>query len=288
MASKSDKLKSGVNRASKGLFAGMTRLDEKETKSVNKIKEDKKEQVPEKETIKDKKADDIKESAKAMPEPVSTVVEAEREDLAENNVVKEEVKSTPEPKVVQQENSSQPEVYVQQPQSIAQSPQVEAEAISSVPLQEAPVIQPQPVVRETIVQPQYQPQPQIQPQPYMQPQIQPQSYQQPVYATYQQPINQMPQVAYQEPVNAPMNAPVVKESKSATKAEKTEKNSRYEKDKFLLLDIRGLRDYVEHMAKASNMSATKYIRNLIEKDWAVNNDIYQAHKALEERLKERH
>ena len=32
MASKSDKLKSGVNRASKGLFAGMTRLDEKETK----------------------------------------------------------------------------------------------------------------------------------------------------------------------------------------------------------------------------------------------------------------
>ena len=54
------------------------------------------------------------------------------------------------------------------------------------------------------------------------------------------------------------------------------------------MDIRGLRDYVEHMAKASNMSATKYIRNLIEKDWAVNNDIYQAHKALEERLRERH
>ena len=53
------------------------------------------------------------------------------------------------------------------------------------------------------------------------------------------------------------------------------------------MDIRGYRDYVEHMAKAANMSATKYIRSLIEQDMKQNMDIYEAHKALEERLKER-
>lgn len=63
--------------------------------------------------------------------------------------------------------------------------------------------------------------------------------------------------------------------------------SRYEKEKFLLLDIRGYRDYVEHMAKAANMSATKYIRNLIKLDMDKNMDIYEAHKALEEKLKGR-
>ena len=75
--------------------------------------------------------------------------------------------------------------------------------------------------------------------------------------------------------------------KKEPKGEKTEKTSRYEKEKFLLLDIRGLRDYVEHMAKAANMSATKYIRSLIEQDMSENMDIYEAHKALEERLKKR-
>ena len=67
--------------------------------------------------------------------------------------------------------------------------------------------------------------------------------------------------------------------KKEPKGEKTEKTSRYEKEKFLLLDIRGLRDYVEHMAKAANMSATKYIRSLIEQDMSENMDIYEAHKA---------
>ncbi len=63
--------------------------------------------------------------------------------------------------------------------------------------------------------------------------------------------------------------------------------SRYEKEKFLLLDIRGYRDYVEHMAKAANMSATKYIRSLIQTDMDKNMDIYEAQKALEEMLKGR-
>ena len=68
---------------------------------------------------------------------------------------------------------------------------------------------------------------------------------------------------------------------------KSKGSSRYEKEKFLLLDIRGYRDYVEHMAKAANMSATKYIRNLIQQDMDMNMDIYEAHKALEEKLKGR-
>jgi hypothetical protein len=62
-------------------------------------------------------------------------------------------------------------------------------------------------------------------------------------------------------------------------------NGRYEKDKFLLLDIRGYRDYIEHIAKAANMSATKYIRSLIEQDMEKNKEIYLAQKQLEERLR---
>jgi ABC-type antimicrobial peptide transport system permease subunit len=71
------------------------------------------------------------------------------------------------------------------------------------------------------------------------------------------------------------------------KTQKEKANSRYEKEKFLLLDVRGYRDYVEHMAKAANMSATKYIRNLIQLDMDKNMDIYEAHKALEEKLRGR-
>lgn len=75
------------------------------------------------------------------------------------------------------------------------------------------------------------------------------------------------------------------ENKPKREADKS--TSRYEKDKFLLLDIRGYRDYVEHMSKAANMSATKYIRGLIEKDMEKNRDIYDAHKKLEQMLMNR-
>ena len=86
-----------------------------------------------------------------------------------------------------------------------------------------------------------------------------------------------------------INSSLNKTSKSAENKESnsSKANSRYEKDKFLLLDIRGYRDYVEHMAKAANMSATKYIRNLIDQDMEKNRDIYEAHKALEEKLRMR-
>jgi hypothetical protein len=94
-------------------------------------------------------------------------------------------------------------------------------------------------------------------------------------------------------VKAVEKRPEIKaETEDAVKDEKTAASeaksaSRYEKEKFLLLDIRGYRDYVEHMAKAANMSATKYIRSLIQADMDKNMDIYEAHKALEEMLKGR-
>ncbi len=91
------------------------------------------------------------------------------------------------------------------------------------------------------------------------------------------------EVKDQEEINVEINKP---EEPSRMQREKGA-NSRYEKEKFLLLDVRGYRDYVEHMAKAANMSATKYIRNLIQLDMDKNMDIYEAHKALEEKLKGR-
>ncbi len=83
-----------------------------------------------------------------------------------------------------------------------------------------------------------------------------------------------------ENIKGGINTEETKVSRPARK-----QNSRYEKDKFLLLDIRGYRDYIEHIAKAANMSATKYIRNLIEQDMEKNKDIYIAHKKLEEMLR---
>ena len=104
----------------------------------------------------------------------------------------------------------------------------------------------------------------------------------------------IPEPIEEEPKAEPVKKDITEEIISTiNKREKPSKNvaekssSRYEKDKFLLLDIRGYRDYVEHMAKASNTSATKYIRNLIQKDMDKNIDIYNAHKKLEEMLKER-
>ena len=104
----------------------------------------------------------------------------------------------------------------------------------------------------------------------------------------------MPQPQVQAPVIEEIQEQPEVINERINKAEKVDKtetsakgNSRYEKEKFLLLDIRGYRDYVEHMAKAANMSATKYIRSLIQADMDKNMDIYEAHKALEEMLKGR-
>ena len=137
-------------------------------------------------------------------------------------------------------------------------------------------------VNEYVTRPQVQQVPQQQTQQLVQAEIQPQ-VQQIIPAQNEQSVQQIQaQPVYTQPVQQ-----VESVQKPKEKAVKAEKTSRYEKEKFLLLDIRGLRDYVEHMAKAANMSATKYIRNLIEIDMQQNMDIYEAHKALEERLKER-
>ena len=96
------------------------------------------------------------------------------------------------------------------------------------------------------------------------------------------PVMEVKQVQ-DEVINDRINKPEKADKSDA----QTKSASRYEKEKFLLLDIRGYRDYVEHMAKAANMSATKYIRMLIQQDMDKNNDIYLAHKALEEKLRGR-
>ena len=150
-----------------------------------------------------------------------------------------------------------------------------------------PQPQEQPMVQEIYTQPV---QPQVVPQPvqYTQPAQQVQT----ITPVQEVPVQQVTPVPVQTPAQTPVQAPVQPEimpepqvQASTTKSAKT--GSRYEKEKFLLLDIRGLRDYVEHMAKASNMSATKYIRNLIEIDMRQNMDIYEAHKRLEEQLRGR-
>ena len=112
--------------------------------------------------------------------------------------------------------------------------------------------------------------------------------------TAQEEVPEIPQPQPQTPVveevasePAVINEKINKPEKADKTETSTKGSSRYEKDKFLLLDIRGYRDYVEHMAKAANMSATKYIRTLIQQDMDKNNDIYLAHKALEEKLRGR-
>lgn len=109
-------------------------------------------------------------------------------------------------------------------------------------------------------------------------------------------VKEEPKIEKQEAIKqaAEEKTVVIKEiNETINKPEKAEKipaekpASRYEKEKFLLLDVRGYRDYVEHMAKASNKSVTKYIRNLIQQDMEKNMDIYEAHKALEEKLRGR-
>ena len=110
----------------------------------------------------------------------------------------------------------------------------------------------------------------------------------------EEPVSEPAVVQQSQPQPVAEEEKAVQESNINSKINKTGKsdnqgknNSRYEKEKFLLLDIRGYRDYVEHMAKAANMSATKYIRTLIQQDMDKNNDIYLAHKALEEKLRGR-
>ncbi len=250
MASKASMLKNGVNKASKGLFAGMTPLaaeqQEKKPESAKNVKK----------TVSEEKVEATEEKAEKV---------AVKEEKPETSSARREVE---QPKTeVESETTVQPQVApVQEPvvqQTVSQTQPVQPQVVQQPIPQPA---QPYQQIQQIMPEPQYQ-------QPYIQ---QPQQYQpvQQMPSYTQMPVNNMQQMPYEEP-------------KTRARAAKQDKASRYEKDKFLLLDIRGYRDYVEHMAKASNMSATKYIRNLIEQDMARNMDIYEAHKALEERLKGR-
>ncbi len=272
MASKADRLKGGANRASTGLFAGMTPLSRNGDSSESKSASAKKVEKPTEKPVKSET------SKKAEPEkPVESKIEVEKVTQPVVTVEKTNTE-TPKVSVVQEETvinrSEVPVVAEMLGEKVAQIDNIvaEPEPKMNVPVQQyVPDPQVQQYTQQVPVQniqtPQYQTYQPVQPQP-----VQAAQYQVP--NTYQQPVMQQPVMpAYNEP-------------KTTGRQPKQDK-SRYEKEKFLLLDIRGYRDYVEHMAKASNMSATKYIRSLIEQDMLRNMDIYQQHKQLEEALKAR-
>ena len=284
MASKADRLKGGANRASTGLFAGMTPLnkgaEKKETKS--KSEDVKKAAVaPEveekKQDITPSEPEKAVESNINIEKVVQPVIEEEKTntEVSETNIVQEEVHI---------DRDEVPVIAEQLGEKIARVNNVaEAKAQQTVPEYQT--------IPDTIPVQQYIPEPPVQPyaQNIQMQNVQPSQYQPQAYQQIQPqsiPVQQYQMHNnYQQPVMQQPVMPVYNEPKQA-KASKQDK-SRYEKEKFLLLDIRGYRDYVEHMAKASNMSATKYIRSLIEQDMMRNMDIYQQHKQLEEALKAR-
>ncbi|SFC86478.1 hypothetical protein [Butyrivibrio sp. YAB3001] len=318
MPSKASKLKTGVNKTSRGLFQGMQPLSgAQEEQKVEEVKaEDKTSEVVKEEPKKEEVVEQV-----STTEEVITDVDVKEEDIQENTVkeeIVEEKEEESEIKPVENNNSytnnnviSTPEQNISE-ETVVNNSQIIAEEkvqtqIQNDVMQQMPTIHQQPVMNPNLqyVQPvqqeiQYQ-QPmneqmmQPQYQQYMQ-QIPNQQYQQrPVYTQQIAEPMRMEQQIYrnessnmynQNVVMPKQTMPEYKEKKTPSK-DASKKDSRYEKDKFLLLDIRGYRDYVEHMAKAANMSATKYIRNLIEQDMRINMDIYQAHKELEERLRER-
>ena len=269
---KADLLKKNVGKTSKGLFKGMEKLDAKDkNEDIDKEKIEKAEET-DKEEISSIDNTTENETVSSEELPVNEIIEEKKVEQEIEEAV-EPVKEVIEPK--QYEETVQP--AIQQPvqqqnvmpqQNVINEPQVYAQPqqYNTIPVQQT-------------VQPQYNQMP-VQPQA--------QQYQQMnnanMYAQQMQP-NMMQQPVYMQP-SVPQEYNEPKTTRRASNKSQ-EKGSRYEKDKFLLLDIRGLRDYVEHMAKASNLSATKYIRNLIEQDMNRNMDIYLRHKELEEQLKQR-
>lgn len=234
MASKASMLKNGANKASSGLFAGMTPLSKEPEKKA---------------AVKDTKSESKKTEEKSVTKKASEPKKVEEE----KQVVEKTVESNSVPVAAPVEVSEEKQPVIPEPVNYTQP--VQTPQYNQPQVQQMPVNQYQNSTVQATTPAQ------------MPVYNQPQAYQQPVM------MQQSPIPAYTEPQKA---QPQTKQDKS-----------RYEKEKFLLLDIRGYRDYVEHMAKASNMSATKYIRSLIDEDMKRNMDIYMAHKQLEETLKGR-
>jgi hypothetical protein len=323
MAGKADKLKKNVRRTSNGLFGGMEKLDTKEKAEEQKaaeqeqrdettVKQVEKEEVPETKPIKDEinvSENDTKALEKETPvapkakakevEPIMESPELNVPEPAMDEEIQEAVKPTVDeyiPEVVAEPVvEAIKEAGIEYGSQSVESPikdQQPVYAENTYASQQSAVINPQPqayvqqpvynqvAMQQPIQQPQYNQIP-LQQTPIQQYQTINSAN---MYAQQMQP--NMPQQAVYMPQNVQQEYAEPKTTRRGSNKSQ-EKTSRYEKDKFLLLDIRGLRDYVEHMAKASNMSATKYIRNLIEQDMGKNMDIYLRHKELEEQLKNR-
>ncbi len=345
MASKASMLKKSANKASSGLFAGMTPLNKESglSKSTIAEKEEKKKELTEEkdnqkeseiekesqvevETVEKElseentvsteqehnsaaseitEADKTVETSEQAPELTTEPVAAQNQTV--NAGIESNFSNIQNQATVVEQNAK--ENIVEQPSITHEQQRVISEEQYVLHEQQTPVYGARTVVQEQH-QRAYEQQPYMQePQRYVnEPQrvvpeqhltsetplqsnrqsyVQNPATQVPTFQqTTQMPMYQQAPVNYQQPVMTQQVMPAYAEPQKPARQPKQDK-SRYEKDKFLLLDIRGYRDYVEHMAKASNMSATKYIRSLIEKDMSVNWDIYQAHKQLEEAFKER-
>ena len=267
MASKANMLKSGVKRTGRGLFSGMSPMST---------------------TVEDTQEKEIKE--KIVKEPSVTNEEVEKEEsvslkqaeiAANDEVVKteenaeiiKEVKKAPEPA------NKSPEIS----EAIEKSIIPTKDNVENVRADEAHVSE---TTGETISAELTQPAPLEEKEDVTEKEVEQVST---VNVMEEQTVASRQEHVEEKETTAKYNetAPTYDRNEKVEKKQSEKQSSRYEKEKFLLLDIRGYRDYVEHMSKAFNMSATKYIRMLIENDMKLNEDIYREHKAFEEKLRER-
>ena len=266
MASKANMLKSGVKRTGRGLFSGMSPMNTTVEDTQEKEAKEKKAKKPGEKAVHDEG-----KKEEAFIEPVE---ESVNEDVVKTEEKAEIVKETKTAPVDNTPKISEP---IEKPIITAQD-NVENVRVEEVLTSEA--------TNEEISAEQTQPVPVEKGENVTEKELEPVStvniIEKQTVVSRQEPVEEKETtVKYNE------TAPTLDRREKAEKKQSEKQSSRYEKEKFLLLDIRGYRDYVEHMSKAFNMSATKYIRMLIENDMKLNEDIYREHKAFEEKLRER-
>ena len=268
MASKANMLKSGVKRTGRGLFSGMS--------PMNTTAEDIQEKNDKEKASKEPSEKVVQNEAKKEESSIKPVEVSVNEDVVtteEKAEIVKEIKTTPESVNKSSEISEPIEEAIITVQDNAEDVRVEDVHTAEATSEEIAAVHKQPVPeekRENVTEKEVEP------------------------VSAVNVIEKQTPVSRQEPVkeketsiNYNETVPTFDRSDKAEKKQSEKQSSRYEKEKFLLLDIRGYRDYVEHMSKAFNMSATKYIRMLIENDMKLNEDIYREHKAFEEKLRER-
>ena len=302
MASKKDMLKQGATKTGKGLFQGMQRLEDIQAEEIKTSKEEKQR----------KTASQAAEQTAGIPAPqekilqtvdTSSSVETSEDKAVETKAPRAEgpnrVTEAADQVVTATEQVGTEQIAAEQASPVQTAPvqtaPVQAEPVQSTTVQSVPIqtaAQPETIQSSGAQTANTAPvgvinQGEVPAAQNTSAQTAPVQNTSDIQAVQNQALQ--PEITSAIDESSNINSGINKASKPSKTVDNTvnKSNSRYEKDKFLLLDIRGYRDYVEHMAKAANMSATKYIRNLIDQDMEKNRDIYEAHKALEEKLRQR-